>query len=403
MNGNRDYDPEVKGQIPRRSLLKRGMVAPLGLAATTFSAKGVAAARSASLKRASTPTPAANTLPVEAPSALGIDAKVLQAILDDVQGGGHNIHSLLVLRHGKLAAELYRRGSDRSLYSLWSSRRQFTRADLHDMRSVSKGIVGLLYGILLHQGAVPAIDTPVSSLYPQVRALNDDARQAICICHLLTMTAGLEWTEPSPVRRASWTDEIGLAISPSAYRCVFQRDVVAKPGSVFTYSGGLTAVLAEIMERSTQRPLHQIARESLFEPLGISDFEWIADVTGKPMAAAGLRLRPRDLITIGAMMLKGGEWQGRQIVPAEWIAQSTTPHIKTAPVGGYGYQWWSMTTQWKGKDLAVAAAIGNGGQRLFLVPHLDLALVSTAGDYGDPAIAAPLNAILHSVVKAVTV
>ncbi|NKN35347.1 serine hydrolase [Agrobacterium sp. a22-2] len=386
-------------QIPRRSLLKTMLAAPLVLAAPTFAALDIArAAGSISPKGVFTPAPAADNLAIGAPADLGIDSKALQAMLEGVQRSTANIHSVLVLRHGKLTAELYRPGFDRSIYSLWASRRQFAQADLHDMRSVSKSIVGLLYGILLDRGEVPGIDTSVSSLYPECTALNDTARRAICVRHLLTMTAGLEWTEPSPVRRASSTDEIGLALSPCAYSYVFQRDVVAPPGKLFTYSGGLTAVLAEIMERSTKRSLRQIAEQNLFVPLGITDWEWVGDVYGTPMAAIGLRLRPRELMKLGAMMLAGGEWQGRSVVPVDWIARSITPSIMTAPIGGYGFQWWSMTTRWKDRDLSVTAAIGNGGQRLFLVPDLDLAVVTTAGDYGDPAIAAPMNAILHSVV-----
>ena len=389
MSGN-ELDAVLRRQMPRRSLLKAALTAPLVLATPSLAAIAVPAA------------PGPDGLATAAPAALGIDANSLHYMLAGVQEASTNIHSVLVLRHGQLVAELYRSGADRSIYSLWASQRPFTPADLHDMRSVSKSVVGLLYGILLDRGKVPEIDRSVASLFPEYAALQDTARRAILVRHLLTMTAGLEWTEPSPVRRVSSTDETGLTFRPCAYSYVFQRDVVAKPGTLFTYSGGLTAVLAEIMERATKRPLRQLAEENLFGPLGITDWQWVGDVYGRPLAAAGLRLRPRDLAKLGAMMLARGEWQGRRVVPAEWIAQSITPGIATAPVGGYGFQWWSMTTRWKDKDLAAAAAIGNGGQRLFLVPDLDLAVVTTAGDYGDPAIAAPLNAILHSVVSTIS-
>ncbi|MCM2473642.1 serine hydrolase [Rhizobium sp. CG5] len=404
MNGDENRDTRCERQIPRRSLLKTLLAAPLVVAAPRFATGDMARAAGSSFPKGDfTPAPAADNLAIGAPSALGMDAKALQAMLAGVQRSTTNIHSVLVLRHGQLAAELYRSGVDRSIYSPWASRRQFAPADLHDLRSVSKGIVGLLYGILLDSGEVPGIETSVSALYPECGTLQDSARRAIRVRHLLTMTAGLEWTEPSPVHRASSTDEIGLALSPCAFNYVFQRDVFASPGTLFTYSGGLTAVLAEIMERSTRRSLRQIAEERLFVPLGITDWQWIGDIYGKPLAPIGLRLRPRDLMKLGATMLAGGRWQGRRVVPADWIARSTKPSIQTAPVGGYGFQWWSMTTRWKDLDLPVTAAIGNGGQRLFLVPDLDLAVVATAGDYGDPAIATPMTAILQSVVGTVSV
>lgn len=379
----------------RRSFLKGTTAAPILFAMPSLASGSPSVTKS--------PTSLADDgLAAAPPSALGIDAGALSAILNGVRNGPANIHSLIVMRHGKLASELYRSGADRSIYSLSASERSFTPADRHDMRSISKSVVGLLYGILLDRGAVPDIETPVASLYPECRDLDDAARRAIRIRHLLTMTAGLDWSEPSPVRRATSTEEVGLALRPCAYSYVFGHDVAAPPGTQFTYSGGLTAVLGEIIARSTKRSLREIADEDLFTPLGIHDWEWIGDIYGKPMAPQGLRLRPRDLMKIGAMMLAGGRWHERRIVPADWIARSTQPIIATAPVGGYGFQWWSMTVPRNRRNLPVHAAIGNGGQRLFLVPDLDLAVVTTAGDYGDPAIARPLNDILHAVVAAVS-
>lgn len=349
----------------------------------------------------STPPALRDGLSTAAPAETGFDAAALCNALQGVHDGPANIHSVLVMRHGKLVAELYRSGSDRSIYSLWSSRVSFDRTDRHDMRSISKSVVSLLYGILLSRGEVPGIDTPVSSLYPELPEYDDVSRRAIRIRHLLTMTMGLEWNEPSPVNRASSTDEAGLFFRQCAYSYVFSRDIVALPGQQFTYSGGATAVLAEIMVRATKRPLRNIAREELFKPLGIADWEWIGNIYGTPAAAAGLRLKPRDLMKIGVMMLDQGRWHGRQIVPAAWIAQSTKPDIITEPVGGYGFQWWSTSSAWRGKKLMVTEAIGNGGQRLFLVPALDLAVVTTAGDYNDPAISTPLNQLLQQIVGAI--
>lgn len=394
-NGRPTSSRSAKTHTYRRSFLKGVAAAPI-LSALPSLANG---ARHLSKPPSSL---ADDGLSVETPSTLGIDSGALSAVLDGVRNGATNIHSLLVMRYGKLAAELYRSGSDRSIYSLWASERSFTAADRHDMRSVSKSVIGLLYGILLDRGAAPDIETPVASLYPECRDLNDAARRKIRIRHLLTMTAGLDWTEPSPVRRATSTEEIALALRPCAYSYVFQHDVIAPPGVQFTYSGGLTAILSEIIERSTKRSLRVIADENLFTPLGIHDWEWIGDIYDKPMGPQGLRLRPRDLMKIGAMALAGGLWENRRIVPADWISRSMQPSIATSPLGGYGFQWWTMTMLDKGRRLPVHAAIGNGGQRLFLVPDLHLAIVTTAGDYGDPTIAQPLNKILDGVVAAVS-
>jgi CubicO group peptidase (beta-lactamase class C family) len=335
-------------------------------------------------------------------SDYGFDQNALCAVLKEVRTGPENIHSLLVMRRDRLVAELYRQGQDRSIYSLWQSRIDFGPTNRHDMRSISKSVVSLLYGILLSRGQVPGLSTPVTSLYSEYLELDQPARRAIEIRHLLTMSSGLDWNEPSSVRRVPENDEISLFWTWSVYRCVFQHDIVAAPGERFTYSSGATAVIADIMARATHRSLRDIARTELFEPLGITDWEWVGDIYANAMASSGLRLRPRDLMKIGSMVLAGGRWQSRQIVPAEWIAQSTQPYIMTGPTSGYGFQWWSNQVTWKARRLGVTIAIGNGGQRLFLIPDLELAVVATAGAYDDRRIGPSLNQLLQRIVETVT-
>ncbi len=98
------------------------------------------------------------------------------------------------------------------------------------------------------------------------------------------------------------------------------------------------------------------------------------------MAASGLRLRPRDLARIGQLVLDGGRWNGRQIIPEDWLAQSFTVRVTVRGDDiGYGYQWWLSRPSYSGPQLY--AGMGNGGQRLFIVPQLDLVVVVTAGNY----------------------
>jgi CubicO group peptidase (beta-lactamase class C family) len=115
----------------------------------------------------------------------------------------------------------------------------------------------------------------------------------------------------------------------------------------------------------------------------------------------GLRMRPRDLVKIGRMVLDHGRWGGRQVVPADWIAASLQPRLATGFGGlGYGYQWWTGTLDWKGKAIPWAAAFGNGGQRLFVVPDLDMTVAITAGAYDDARAAGRINAMLREIVLA---
>ena len=112
-------------------------------------------------------------------------------------------------------------------------------------------------------------------------------------------------------------------------------------------------------------------------------------------------MRPRDLAKIGRMVLAHGEWQGRQVVPADWVAESLRPHMAAGDGLGYGYQWWTGTIDREGKKLAWSAGFGNGGQRLFVVPELDLTVVITAGAYNDPQIQRAVTEIFRQILAAV--
>src|SRR5262249_23450322 len=172
---------------------------------------------------------------------------------------------------------------------------------------------------------------------------------------------------------------------------------------VLVYVAVTVAVFGALRDGPRGFCVAPFARTRLFEPLGITDSEWIGDLWGRPMAYAGVRLKPRDLLKIGQMMLDQGRWQGRQVVPAEWVAESIRPHIATGKGAGsgYGYFWWTGTVDWQGKKLPWSGAVGNGGQRLFLVPALNLAMVVTAGVYNDARIGAKEADLFNRVVEAV--
>lgn len=318
--------------------------------------------------------------------------------LDRIDAEGLNIHSVLVMRSERVVAERYRSGQDRGLYSLWSSCRHFGPEDLHDMRSISKSVIGLVYGVLLARQEVPGLETTVASLYPDHPALDQPPKNAIRIRDLLTMSAGLAWDEPSPVRRTPDDDQTPLAWTGSFYSTVFGREVVARPGETFVYSGGLTSVLLDVIERSTGRQWTEVIDTELFQPLGIQTWTWSRDLRGRPLAHAGLRLRPRDLLKIGALVLQGGQWKGRQVMPSAWVQATTSTHIRASARFGYGYQWWTSEHTAAGRSWPVIQAIGNGGQRLFVVPGLDLVVAMTAGDYGKPDILAAEDAVFATLL-----
>jgi CubicO group peptidase (beta-lactamase class C family) len=338
---------------------------------------------------------------VATPQAAGLDAGSLCAALDDTATRG-NIHAIVVERHGRLVAELYRRGQDRQIWSFFTREVDFGPTTPHDLRSVTKSVVGLLFGIAHADGKIGPLSTPVLDLYPDDADLRSPARNAITLEHLLTMSSGLQWNEDFGAYGSRTNDDTRLYWTWSIRRYVLDRPIVAAPGSQWNYSGGNAAVLGEIVARAAGLSLPALAGARLFEPLGIHDWKWVGDLYGRPMAEGGLRMRPRDMAKIGRLVLDRGLWRGRQIVPADWIATSLRPHIRVDDDGlQYGYLWWTAMVDHHGRRLPWAGGFGNGGQRIFVVPDLDLVVVVTAGAYSSTEIGRVVRGLLGTVVNAV--
>lgn len=328
----------------------------------------------------------------------GFDMQLLQGALQEFGAPAVNFHSLIIERHGKVVSETYRDGKDRGLYRLWSSPRHFDADQLHDMRSVTRSVVGLLWGIAHDKGLVPPLDAPVMALYPELKRLARRGRQSIQIRHLLTMSSGLFWREINAGTMVN--NEFRLYWRKTA-PYLFLRPMMAPPGMRFNYNAGCTALLADIITGRTGMTLPEFARTYLFEPLGITHWEWINDVRGRPLPFTGLRMRPADLVRIGRMVLQQGVWEERQIVSAAWVANSTRAHIDTGDGRQYGFHWWLGMVDNKGGKLPWFAAFGNGGQRLYVAPELDLIVVITAGAYNTQRIGQQCNSLLKRIVAAV--
>jgi len=335
---------------------------------------------------------------VTEPASSGFDAPALQAHLAAIMDGTVNIHSVIIERHGRLVAEVYRRGEDKSVYSLFAHDQDFGPTTLHDTRSVGKSVLSLLLGIAQQQGKIGELSTSAIGFYPEFGDLATPPRKAITLADFFTMSSGLAWQEGGSGR----DDEHRLFWKWSPSRYVFSRPIAGSAGTRWNYNSGGVAVLADILTRTTHQSLKDYVRTSLFEPLGITDWEWTSDLHGRPMAFTGLRMRPRDMAKIGRLVLDHGRWQGHQIVPAEWITASLQPRISTGIADfKYGYLWWLGSVAWHGKQMRWAAAFGNGGQRIFVVPELDLTVVITAGAYGDPRIATQVYGFFRGLVATV--
>jgi CubicO group peptidase (beta-lactamase class C family) len=299
----------------------------------------------------------------------------LCAALNPTDAHASNLHGVVVARRGVVIAERYLTGSDKTVGELFGKTVPFNATTLHDVRSISKSVVSLLIGIAIGEGKIASLDTPIADLLGRDVAAD---KRAITVRHLLTMSAGLTWSEGAAVSLLS--DETRMEFSNDMVGYVLGRPVAAKPGATYLYCSGATILLGAILERATGMSVPDYAKAKLFEPLGISQFAWARGQRDQVMAHSGLRLTPRDLSKIGQLMLYGGHWQGRQIVPSAYVAASQVGVLAAEQDWRYGLQW--RTGAIGGR--AWTGGFGNGGQRLYIVPALDLVVVVTAGRYNKP-------------------
>jgi CubicO group peptidase (beta-lactamase class C family) len=301
----------------------------------------------------------------------------LDELLHAGQVGG--LHAVTAVRGGRTLLEYYGTGEDFA----WGDSLgvvEFGPETRHDIRSVTKSVTALLYGIALNEGLVPPPAAPLLRWFPQYPDLAADVQRAhLTVEHALTMSLGLEWSEELPYNSPA-NAEIAMELAPDRYRYILERPIIEPPGSRWTYCGGATALLGRLIADGTGRSLPQYGEAALFTPLGIGSFEWMAGEDGVASAASGLRLAPRDLARIGELVLAEGAWNGQPIVPGDWIRTMLQPRLPTTWAAQYGYQWYIESIE----GHRLVAGMGNGGQRLYVLPDLDLTVAITAGNYDDP-------------------
>jgi CubicO group peptidase (beta-lactamase class C family) len=317
------------------------------------------------------------------PSGQDIHARLRQAQQD---GRARGLHALLVSRRSTLVFEYYGQGEDEHWDRPFGNV-VFAPDVLHDLRSVTKSLVGLAYGIALAAGKVPP---PQAKLYDQFPEYADLAKQPgrdrLTVHHALSMTLGLEWEELAIRYGDPNNSEMAMEAAADRFRFILERPVAGEPGVKWTYCGGATALLGRIIARGTGEDLLAYTRRVLFDPLGFGPAEWTRGGDGEPHAASGLRLLPRDMLKVGELVLAGGAWNGRQIVPSDWVKRVTTPAIAIDRGLSYGYQWYigEIAAGTPPRSHHWVGGIGWGGQRLYVLPALDLVVAMNCGNYDRP-------------------
>jgi CubicO group peptidase (beta-lactamase class C family) len=346
-------------------------------------------------------TPAAKKWPASAPSAVGLDAATLEALDADLASGKYGlVDSMLVIRCGKQALEhSYRRDYDKIYgerakktgplnhdlqgpYNYFSTEFHpyYQHSDLHTMQSVSKTFASITIGVAMQRGDFQAdLDAPILKYFDGYKIANlDDRKRRITLRNLLTMSSGLEWHEDLAYDDPKNSADV-MEATNDWVQYVIDQKMASEPGTTFVYNSGGTELLAYIFKKVTGRNVDEYAAEYLFQPLGMHYF-WKHTPLGLPDTEGGLYVASRDLARVGSLFLRGGVWEGKQIVAPDWIKQSVAPAISTGRGGWkYGFQWW-LVPYGKAAEKLAWSARGFGGQQLIVVPEYDLIVVFAGWD-----------------------
>jgi CubicO group peptidase (beta-lactamase class C family) len=313
-----------------------------------------------------------------APEAVGMAAKPLHDMETAIQAGDFKkIGSVVVARHGKLVYEAYFDGDARSL---------------RDTRSATKSVTDVLVGIAIGEKKLTGVDARVLALLPErARKLQnpDPRKDKITVEDFLTMSSPLECDDWNDASRGNeermyviedWAQFI-LDLPVRGHMRLGEQVDPPRHGRYFSYCTGGVFTLSEVLEKATGQRTDHYAQEKLFGPLGIADAQWVFSPLNVPQTGGGLRLTSRDLLKIAELYRGGGMWQGTRIVDEGWVKASTQPHAQIDDQTEYGYLWWLKAFKSGGKSYPAFFMNGNGGNKVAVLPGLDLAVVITSTNY----------------------
>ncbi|MFX0108750.1 MAG: serine hydrolase domain-containing protein [Candidatus Hodarchaeota archaeon] len=304
------------------------------------------------------------------PEQQGMDSITLQDMVDYYVENNISIDGIIVVKNGYVVLEEYPSS--------------YGRNSTHQLFSCTKSVTSTLFGIAVDNEYIRSVNERVLSYFENRSIQNvDNRKESITLKHLLTMSAGFEWTEQY---RETGSDFDQMTRTVDWVQYVLDRPMVSEPGVEYTYNTGASHLLSAILQQSTGMSCLEFAITNLFNPLGITDYYWATDPMGISVGGSLLRLRPIDMAKIGYLYLRNGTWAERQIISPEWVNQASTSHINTTIVDGpgpvekvgYGYQWWVRP------ELGAFSAFGWGGQSINIIPEHDVVVVVTAAS-SDPS------------------
>ena len=288
------------------------------------------------------------------PEQAGVSSSFLHKILSQIQLGGLDIHSLIVIKNDKLVLEAYLD--------------PYTKNELHNVKSVSKSVLSALAGIAMEQGLISGVEAKLSEALPEYFEPTADTRKAdITLHHLLTMSSGFDFIENSE-RAGKWFR------AKNPVREAIALPITSTPGERFQYATINTHLFSAWLTKAAEMSTPVFAEKYLLTPLGIDEHHWVKDPQGIYWGGSQFYLTPRDMARFGMLYLHKGRAGEEQLIPEAWVDESTRWRHSVDSHSGYGYWWWRIP----GSNGYVAA--GWGGQRIGVFPGKDLVIVVTAAN-----------------------
>jgi CubicO group peptidase (beta-lactamase class C family) len=304
-------------------------------------------------------------------------------VADALQAGDAlpSLRALLVARHGVLVAERYYGGAHAEA--------------LQPINSVTKSVCSMLVGLALRDGRLKSLDATIEQLLPEdIADAPESPARSVTLRQILSGRSGLAF---DPMLFGQ------LARARPLVRYALSRPAISVPPPGWSYNDALVSLIAPILARAQGADLSALAARGVFEPMGIETTEWRRDADGKPLAPAGLALRPRDLLKLAEVMRAGGRWQGVQVLPESWVTESLTPlgpaTWRPEPVTevGYGFLWFTGLLHGQ----RVAWGWGYGGQFALLAPALQLVVATAATSPPPHALRPQTDAVMTLVGRLV--
>jgi CubicO group peptidase (beta-lactamase class C family) len=290
------------------------------------------------------------------PEAQGIPAAAILAFVQAAEATTHDLHSLMLLRHGQVVAEGW-----------WSP---YGATHPHMLFSLSKSFASTAVGVAVAEGRLSVEDRVIDFFPAELPAEVSDNLAAMRVRHLLTMSTGHVQDTTGPMTEREDGDWV---------KAFLAQPVTHAPGAPFVYNSGATYMLSAIVQTLTGQRLVDYLRPRLFDPLGIKQATWQRCPRDIDVGGWGLNITTEDIARFGQLYLQKGVWQGKQVVPADWVAAATSAQVDNSGRSadpdweqGYGYQFWRCRHN---------AYRGDGafGQFCIVMPDQDAVLAITSG------------------------